>query len=53
MLKPRRWKSSTGSSSTGSPKKLWWMRVLKGWMVEEMFVVDNETVVDISIVSEV
>ena len=26
---------------------------LNGWMVEEMFVVDNETVVDISIVSEV
>ena len=26
---------------------------LNGWMVEEMFAVDNETVVDISIVSEV
>ena len=26
---------------------------LNGWMVEEMFVVDNETVVDISIVREV
>ena len=26
---------------------------LNVWMVEEMFVVDNETVVDISIVSEV
>ena len=26
---------------------------LNGWMVEKMFVVDNETVVDISIVSEV
>ena len=26
---------------------------LNGWMVEEMFVVDNEAVVDISIVSEV
>ena len=26
---------------------------LNGWMVEEMFVVDNETVVNISIVREV
>ena len=26
---------------------------LNGWMVEEMFAVDNETVVDISIVREV
>ena len=26
---------------------------LDGWMVEEMFVVDNETVVNISIVREV
>ena len=26
---------------------------LNGWMVEEMFVVDNEAVVDVSIVSEV
>ena len=26
---------------------------LNGWMVEEMFVVDDETVVDISIVREV
>ena len=53
MLKPRRWKVLHRFEFHWVAKEVVVDEGLNGWMVEEMFVVDNETVVDISIVREV
>lgn len=51
MLKPSRWKSSTVSSSTGSPKKSSWISV---WVrvAGRVLIAGDEAIVNVAVVVE-